>query len=83
MNVDQIDTSKYTHIHFAFANVSSSFDIDISGAQDQFDRFKAMAGDIKKVISLVDGISVLSRVLSVFFVKPPKSQTELPLRVTL
>ncbi|KAH0498490.1 hypothetical protein TgHK011_005743 [Trichoderma gracile] len=51
MNVDQIDTTKYTHIHFAFANVTSKFDIDISGAQDQFNRFKAMPGSIKKILS--------------------------------
>ncbi|UKZ82482.1 hypothetical protein TrVFT333_010271 [Trichoderma virens FT-333] len=51
MDVDEIDTSKYTHIHFAFANVTSTFGIDISGAQDQFNSFKAMSGDVKKIIS--------------------------------
>jgi GH18 family chitinase len=51
MDVDQIDTSKYTHIHFAFANITSSFAIDISGAQGQFDRFKAMPSSVKKIIS--------------------------------
>lgn len=48
MNVDQIDTSKYTH--FAFANVTTSFNVDIGSAKAQFDRFKAMTG-IKKIIS--------------------------------
>ena len=31
MDVDQINTDKYTHIHFAFANIISTFGIDISG----------------------------------------------------
>ncbi|KAL6907356.1 glycoside hydrolase family 18 protein [Trichoderma evansii] len=51
MDVDQIDTTQYTHIHFAFANVTSTFGIDISGAQDQFNRFKAMPSTVKKIIS--------------------------------
>ncbi|CAM1508945.1 Fc.00g026840.m01.CDS01 [Cosmosporella sp. VM-42] len=50
MDVDQIDKSKYTHIHFAFANITSKYGVDISGAQDQFDLFKAMTG-VKKIIS--------------------------------
>jgi GH18 family chitinase len=50
MDVDQIDKSKYTHIHFAFANVTSGYNIDVSGAQHQFNLFKAMTG-IKKIIS--------------------------------
>lgn len=51
MDVDEIDTTQYTHIHFAFANVTSTFGIDISGAQDQFNRFKAMPNTVKKIIS--------------------------------
>ncbi|KAL7783620.1 glycoside hydrolase family 18 protein [Trichoderma ceciliae] len=51
MDVDQIDTSKHTHIHFAFANITSKFAINISDAQDQFDRFKAMPSSVKKIIS--------------------------------
>lgn len=50
MDVTQIDTSQYTHIHFAFANITSSFAIDISGAQDQFDGFKALTG-VKRILS--------------------------------
>ncbi|KAH6605456.1 hypothetical protein Trco_007163 [Trichoderma cornu-damae] len=40
------------HIHFAFTNVAETFDIDVSGAQDQFDRFKFMPSTVKKIISL-------------------------------
>ncbi|KAI1177579.1 glycoside hydrolase family 18 protein [Nemania sp. FL0916] len=50
MDVTQIDTSKYTHIHFAFANITSSFGVDVSGAQDQFNEFKALTG-VKRIIS--------------------------------
>lgn len=50
MNVDQIDTNKYTHIHFAFAEVTRDFKVNISRVQDQFDAFKAMSG-VKKIIS--------------------------------
>ncbi|KAI8623901.1 glycoside hydrolase superfamily [Xylariaceae sp. FL1651] len=50
MDVNQIDTSKYTHIHFTFANITSAFDIDVSGAQAQFDDFKAL-GDVKRIIT--------------------------------
>ena len=50
MHVDSIDTKAYTHVHFAFANITTEFQIDISGAQDEFDRFKAMT-DVKKIIS--------------------------------
>ena len=50
MDVDMIDTSKYTHIHFAFAEVTRDFKVDISKVNDQFERFKAMSG-VKKIIS--------------------------------
>ncbi|KAL7940236.1 glycoside hydrolase family 18 protein [Trichoderma barbatum] len=51
MDVDEIDITQYTHIHFAFANVTTTFGINISGAQDQFNRFKAMPSAVKKIIS--------------------------------
>ena len=50
MNVNQIDTKKFTHIHFSFANITEDFEVDISGAKDQFYLFKEMSG-IKKIIS--------------------------------
>ncbi|KAK4231442.1 glycoside hydrolase, subgroup, catalytic core [Podospora fimiseda] len=50
MYVDEIDTTKYTHIHFAFASLTETFDIDVSDVQDEFERFKNMTG-IKKIIS--------------------------------
>ena len=50
MDVDQINTDKYTHIHFAFAAVTADFKVDISKVKKQFDLFKAMSG-VKKIIS--------------------------------
>ncbi|KAF3160006.1 hypothetical protein TWF788_003433 [Orbilia oligospora] len=50
MPVDLIDKSKYTHIHYAFAEITTDFKVDISGVQGEWDRFKKMTG-IKKIIS--------------------------------
>ncbi|KAK1833707.1 hypothetical protein QBC39DRAFT_254113 [Podospora conica] len=51
MRVDRIDKSKYTHVHFAFADITpDTFQVDISKMQYQFDIFKTMTG-IKKIIS--------------------------------
>ncbi|PTB69952.1 glycoside hydrolase family 18 protein [Trichoderma citrinoviride] len=50
--LSNIDATKYTHIYFAFANVTSNFGIDSSGAQVQFNCFKAMPGSVKRIISL-------------------------------
>ncbi|KAI9374613.1 hypothetical protein BJX61DRAFT_540623 [Aspergillus egyptiacus] len=50
MYVGQVDTNKYTHIHFAFADVTGDFRVDVSNVQEQFDLFKGMTG-IKKIIS--------------------------------
>ena len=51
MRADQIPTYQYTHIHFAFPNVTEDFKIDVSGVKDQFNRFKKLKG-VKKIISL-------------------------------
>ncbi|RYP14424.1 hypothetical protein DL765_006367 [Monosporascus sp. GIB2] len=53
MDVDQIDTSIYTHIHFAFADITpGDFRVDISNEKikEQFEIFKGMTG-VKKIIS--------------------------------
>ncbi|KAK2771652.1 hypothetical protein FQN53_004945 [Emmonsiellopsis sp. PD_33] len=50
MDVDQVDTDKYTHIHFAFIDVTPEFAIDPSSVKEQFDMFKEMSG-VKKIIS--------------------------------
>ncbi|KAH7320966.1 putative glycosyl hydrolase, family 18 [Stachybotrys elegans] len=50
MDVDQIDTKRYTHIHFAFIDITRDFKIDASKFQMQFAIFKQMTG-IKKIVS--------------------------------
>ncbi|XDG05350.1 hypothetical protein ABKA04_004965 [Annulohypoxylon sp. FPYF3050] len=51
MDVDQIDTDEYTHIHFAFATITQNdFAVDISKVKEQFELFKKMK-DVKKIIS--------------------------------
>lgn len=32
----------YSHIHWAFANVTTDFQVDVSGEQDQFDGLKKL-----------------------------------------
>jgi GH18 family chitinase len=56
IHVDEISTNNYTHIHFAFANVTKGdFKVDITDEQGrkEFESFKAMTG-IQKIISLGD-----------------------------
>jgi hypothetical protein len=40
----------YTHVHWAFANVTDAWAIDISGAKDQFYSFLDLT-DIKRILS--------------------------------
>jgi chitinase len=46
----QIDPTAYTHIHFAFASVTSAFAVDVSASQDAFTDFVQMNGP-KKILS--------------------------------
>lgn len=50
MDIASFDTSKYTHVHFAFAQISSSYGINVSGIEDQFQRFTALK-EVKRVLS--------------------------------
>jgi len=50
MDVDEINTKKYTHIHFAFATITTDFKVDISKVQTQFDKFTKMSG-VKRILS--------------------------------
>ncbi|CZS91648.1 uncharacterized protein RCO7_06969 [Rhynchosporium graminicola] len=54
MDASQIDTSAYTHIHFAFPNVTrGDFRIEITDplVKEQFTYFKSLQG-VKKIVSL-------------------------------
>jgi GH18 family chitinase len=50
MDVTQIDKTKFTHIHFAFGDITPDYRIDVSKVQAQFDLMKSMTG-IKRIIS--------------------------------
>lgn len=50
LHADAINTTKYTHIHFAFADITPEYDVDVSKVQDEFDRFKNLT-DVKKIIA--------------------------------
>lgn len=50
MDVDDIDTGRYTHVHYAFAELTPDLAVNVSVSQDQFNRFVGMS-DIKRVVS--------------------------------
>lgn len=50
MDVTSFDSSTYTHLHFAFAEITSSYDVDISRVEDQFKKLKTM-GSVHRVLS--------------------------------
>lgn len=50
MDVTQIDKTRYSHIHFAFIDVTRDFKMNITSVKQQFDKFKTMTG-IKKIAS--------------------------------
>jgi chitinase len=50
MDVSRIDSSKYTHVHFAFATITRDYQVDVSSVQSQFIRFAGLKG-IKRVLS--------------------------------
>ncbi|EFA79685.1 hypothetical protein PPL_07376 [Heterostelium album PN500] len=48
--IDRIDISNYTHIHFAFATITSDFGVSVSAYPDSFTRFKHLPR-VKKILS--------------------------------
>jgi chitinase len=50
MDVTDIDVKKFTHIHFAFPEITPDFNVNVTGMQDQFDKLKNMK-DIKRIVS--------------------------------
>lgn len=51
MDISKVDTDQYTHVHFAFGNLTSDWVPEIGNAQKEFDGFKKLKGT-KKVLSL-------------------------------
>ncbi|KAF9885277.1 hypothetical protein FE257_013075 [Aspergillus nanangensis] len=50
MDVSKLQNSKYNIIHFAFANITADFKIDISHIKEQFDDFTKLTG-LSRVLS--------------------------------
>lgn len=51
MSVDEIDTSRFTHIHFAFGKVTPEFAIDMGGdIEEPFQDFVKLKG-VKRIVS--------------------------------
>lgn len=50
MDVNQIDKSKYTHIHYAFADITAGFTVNANRNYNQFLAFSRLTG-IKKIVS--------------------------------
>ncbi|KAH8881787.1 glycoside hydrolase [Thozetella sp. PMI_491] len=50
LNMDVSQVEGYTHIHFAFGNITHDFQVDVSGVQDQFNDFVATATG-RKILS--------------------------------
>lgn len=51
MSVDQINTTVYSHIHFAFATITSDYAINVTGLEDQLSLFSNMT-EVKRVLSI-------------------------------
>lgn len=51
MDISKVDTDHYTHVHFAFGNLTSDWIPDISNAKQEFESFKKLKGT-KKILSL-------------------------------
>lgn len=50
MDVRDIDTSKYSHVHFAFGSITDSFAVDLTAVRNQFEGF-AQLRSIKRIIA--------------------------------
>ncbi|KKA17641.1 hypothetical protein T310_8420, partial [Rasamsonia emersonii CBS 393.64] len=50
MAPSDVDTSTYTHVHYAFANITSDYQVDVSKYQNVFKEFVNLKG-IKRILS--------------------------------
>ncbi|KAI3092753.1 CAZyme family GH18 [Penicillium roqueforti] len=50
MDITNFDSSTYTHLHFAFAEITSDYHVDISPVQDQFNKMLNM-GSVRRILS--------------------------------
>lgn len=50
MSASEVPGDKYSHVHFAFATITSDFGVDLSDAEDEFKIFTKTSG-FKKILS--------------------------------
>ncbi|KAA8646796.1 uncharacterized protein ATNIH1004_005471 [Aspergillus tanneri] len=50
MDIAYFDTSAYSHLHFAFAEITEDYQVDVSAVQSQFDSLLNM-GEVHRVLS--------------------------------
>ncbi|KAK0662496.1 family 18 putative glycoside hydrolase [Cercophora samala] len=50
MPASRIDTNYYTHVHFAFGDITPDFRVDVSSLQGPYNDFKALTG-VKRIMS--------------------------------
>nr|CDP26825.1 Putative Glycoside Hydrolase Family 18 [Podospora anserina S mat+] len=50
MPANRIDTNYYTHVHFAFGDITPGFQVDVSSLQGPYNDFKALTG-VKRIMS--------------------------------
>lgn len=51
MPITAVNTSAYTHIHYAFATLNADYSINITNIQDQMADFVTLSG-VKRIISI-------------------------------
>ncbi|KAL4733816.1 hypothetical protein BDV11DRAFT_175333 [Aspergillus similis] len=51
MSISEVDTSDYTHIHFAFATINTDYTLNITSIQGQLPFFSALS-DVKRILSV-------------------------------
>lgn len=51
MDITDMPTGRITHIHFAFATVTKDFDVSVEAVKDQFQKYKDLKTNAKKIVS--------------------------------
>lgn len=59
----------YTHVHFAFANITDDYDVDVSSFQDVWDAYLSTSG-FKKIVSFGGWVSLAARIVAIKWLTP-------------
>ena len=51
MSISEVDTTSYTHIHFAFATINTDYTLNITAIEGQLPFFSALTG-VKRILSI-------------------------------